>query len=93
MIPTIPFAIADRVRCEHEAPDRGSWCRYTGKVGTVTSIKRPDREVGVVLDGREGVVVWFRPDELVAQKAETRPYKAPTGRSRAELVQSAGDWP
>jgi len=67
------------VRCQRMAPSRGTWSRYSGKVGTVQTMVSTITEsglsvwvgeIGVDLGDRAGVV-WFRPDELVPTTAVT----------------------
>lgn len=74
--------IGTRVRCQ--PPDgnlSGSWPRYAGKVGTVTSVNREAGELGVRLDSRPRVVVWFRLHEI---ERVSGPYKAAHGRSKPD---------
>ena len=35
-----PMDIGDRVRCQREAPAKGTWSRYDGREGTIVSINR-----------------------------------------------------
>jgi len=71
--------IGQKVRCEREAPAKGSWRKFDGKVGVVgavvATITESGRtvwigEVGVDLGDRVGLV-WFRPDELVLRTSVT----------------------
>lgn len=63
----IKFKRGQKVRCEREAPSRGTWPQFAGKVGFV---RVPDNlgEVGVVfgsLDSHSEPTTWFLPSELV----------------------------
>ena len=59
-----PFKAGDLVRCERQAPPRGSWARFAGRTGTVVTVNRRDDEIGVDLGGGPGRLVWCKPDEL-----------------------------
>jgi len=66
------FRPGDLVRCERQAPPRGSWSRFAGREGVVVSVNvarsvngSPDVvEYGVDLDSDGRTDAWFRPDEL-----------------------------
>ncbi len=70
------FAVGDRVRCERQAPARGTWSRFAGRTGTVVSINvsrsvngSPDGvEIGVKFTaGTNGQPdAWFLPAGFVA---------------------------
>jgi hypothetical protein len=56
-----------KVRCERDAPAKGSWAQFDGKVGTVR-IPDNDGEVGVVFGSpktNNQSTFWFLPSELV----------------------------
>jgi hypothetical protein len=54
------------VRCEREAPSRGSWAKYAGREAKVVTVSRQNREIGVTFSMlRHSVDAWFRPSELV----------------------------
>lgn len=62
------LAVGDRVRCEREAPAKGTWLQYAGRVGTVRTFNRRDGEVAVDLSpsgNSSGGWTWFRRNELV----------------------------
>ena len=92
--------IGDRVRCERQAPPRGSWKRYAGRVGTVITINvarsangSPDVvEVGVDLDSDGRADAWFRPDELVLETGKHAP-SAPRLAANGEVGSWSGDMP
>jgi ribosomal protein L21E len=58
----------DRVRIERDEalyPSRGSWPQFRGKVGTVVTINREDREWGVKFTAsHDEPIHWFRPREM-----------------------------
>lgn len=55
------------VRCEREAPPRGTWSRYQGRVGRVAVLN--GGEVGVSWSGRAGADAWFLATELCPVEA------------------------
>ena len=64
------------VRCERSTPPRGTWSRYSGRVGRVVQINRADGEYGVKFTASgDEVTTWFVADELVAI---TRPATVPS---------------
>lgn len=72
------FAVGDLVRCEREAPAKGTWKNYVGRVGTVV-VADNYGEVGVSFDredpigNRRSADSWFLPSELVAADSATAP--------------------
>lgn len=57
------FRPGDKVRCEREAPAKGTWKHWEGRVGIVRATN--DGEVGVSFTTSERTEAWFLPTELV----------------------------
>ena len=63
------FNVGDIVRCERDAPAKGSWSQYAGRVGRVVVVDNHG-EVGVTWEanahrGHGQADCWFLPAELV----------------------------
>ena len=59
------YRIGDRVRCQREAPPKGTWKEFAGRVGTVTGTNLG--EIGVRLDDCDRIE-WFQTNEIVRVK-------------------------
>lgn len=76
------LAVGDWVRCEREAPAKGTWHRYDGRTGRIVRWNEIGGEFGVAFTayGSEPPT-WFLPSELVRID---KPENAPAIRTSAE---------
>jgi hypothetical protein len=71
------FNIGDVVRCEREAPAKGTWSQYAGRVGRVMNPNNHG-EVGLTWQvepsaRHDSVDSWFLPSELVLVRRAQAP--------------------
>lgn len=86
------FEVGDIVRCEREAPAKGTWHRYAGREGRVVNPDN-DSEVGITWQTEpsarvDSIDAWFLVSELVLLRArdeERRP------RSRRDPTRDRND--
>jgi hypothetical protein len=76
------LAVGNWVRCERDAPSKGTWPRYVGRVGRAVIFNSGAGEWGVRFTaGTDEPTTWFLPSELVVVE---RPAGSPSIRVEAD---------